>query len=61
MSYQMNKNFKVKFNRLLVGYSGLVNRIGRERADVLISRMLRTTCQVKRFKVKGDVVSFYCK
>lgn len=57
----MNQNFRVKFNRLLVGYSGLVARIGEDRANLLISRMLRTTCQCKRFKVKGDVVSFYCK
>lgn len=57
----MNKNFRVKFNRLLVGYSGLVARIGKDRADVLISRMLRTTVQSKYFRVNGNNVTFYCK
>lgn len=61
MSYEMNKNFRVKFNRLLVGYSGLCKRIGVDRANLLISRMLRTTCQSKCFRVKGNKVIFYCK
>lgn len=57
----MNKNFRVKFNRLLVGYSGLCCRIGVERANHLISKMLRTSVQSKAFKVSGNVVKFYCK
>lgn len=61
MSKEMNQNFRVKFNRLLVGYSGLGCRIGVDRANVLISRMLWTNVQSKHFKVKGNVISFYCK
>lgn len=61
MSYEMNKNFRVKFNNFLVGYSGLCLRIGVDRANLLISRMLRTNVQSKCFKVKGNNVKFYCK
>lgn len=61
MSYEMNKNFLVKFNNLLVGYSGLCSRIGVDRANLLISRMLRTNVQSKCFRVQGNNVKFYCK
>lgn len=61
MRKEMNKNFRVKFNRLLVGYSGLCSLIGVDRANVLISRMLRTNVQSKQFKVRGNIISFYCK
>ena len=58
-SKMMNKNFKVKYGRLLVGFSGLVARIGFERVQLLLGKALRSRSQVKRFMVKGVVVSFY--
>lgn len=61
MSKLMNRNFRVKYGRTLVGYTGLVLRIGLDRANLLISKMLRTSVQKKSFKVKGVCVTFYCK
>lgn len=61
MSKELNKNFRVKYDRLLVGYTGLCARVGVERANHLISKMLRTTVQSKRFRVNGHCVTFYCK
>lgn len=58
-SKDFNKNFKVKYGRLLVGFSGLVARIGFQRVQLLLGKALRSTKQVIRFMVKGVQVSFY--
>lgn len=60
LRYKMNRSFKVKVGNRLVGYSGLVLSFGAERANVLISRALRSIKQVVSFLVKGVKVSFYC-
>lgn len=57
----MNKNFRVKFGRNLVGYVGLCVAIGVERANHLITKMMRTNIYKKVFVVKGVKVSFYSK
>lgn len=63
MSYEMNRNFRVKVGRLLVGWSGLVLRVGYDRACLYLSKALRSASDVKRFKCQslGVYVSFYVK
>lgn len=57
----MNRNFRVKFGNRLVGYAGLCAVVGVERANMLITKMMRTTLYKKVFLVKGVKVSFYAK
>ena len=61
MSKLMNRNFRVKFGRNLVGYAGLCAAIGVERANHLITKMMRSSLYKKVFVVKGVKVSFYSK
>lgn len=63
MSYELNRNFRVKVGRLLVGWSGLVLRVGYDRAVLYLSKALRSKSDVKRFKCQslGVYVSFYVK
>lgn len=58
---KMNSNFRVKFNSLLVGYSGLVLRLGSDRANLFISKALRSSSQCKRFNGSFGTVCFYAK
>lgn len=52
----MNRNFKVKAGRTLVGFSGLCKIVGVLRAENLVSRALRSTKQV--FVVKLPSLHF---
>lgn len=57
----MNRNFRVKVNRLLVGYSGLCKLIGKRYANHLITKALRSNAQVIVFKNKFGYIKFYSK
>lgn len=61
MRKEMNKNFKVKVDRILVGYAGLVSAVSSCNVDELIRRALSCQDDVYRLKclTKNHKISFY--
>ena len=63
MSTILNKNFRVKVGRFLVGYAGMCRLLGQRRADMIICKALRCRDDVFRYKCTKEnvVVSLYVR
>lgn len=60
-SYEVNKNFRVKVNDQLVGYSGLVRLAGFERAQASFQRAIRSDVQVFVRRFSGITIKYYAR
>ncbi len=63
MSKLLNKNFLCKIGRTLYGWSGMVRILGKDLAEHILTKALRSKKQVFRYKATklGCVVHLYSK